>query len=276
MLTVPAGPIVIYLCLYYCRCFRANEDPQNVRACSFALPRLLHAHAPGPSGAFVTKGRKRLSELRHIQLGADVLRRSWRKCKTPGSVLELYTGRHGLQQGDHRQDGQAAERGCVAHSVSAATKTVAICSIQMSWITVFGAVTAHLVAVAAGLPPHGQRLAPSLSAPRRGGFFGARGLWRLKSRGRQRPLSPCNRITDRRLPASPSDQRRVKMRINCLLNGHHVATRCVARQTSPQECIEFLQMIARKADRWRSPSAQPENSTPALPRMTASSQNFTM
>jgi hypothetical protein len=37
---------------------------------------------PGPSGAFVPKGRNRFSELRHIQLGADVLRRPFRPMQT--------------------------------------------------------------------------------------------------------------------------------------------------------------------------------------------------
>jgi hypothetical protein len=37
---------------------------------------------PGPSGAFVTNGRNRFSELRHIQLGADVLRRPFRPMQT--------------------------------------------------------------------------------------------------------------------------------------------------------------------------------------------------
>jgi hypothetical protein len=45
---------------------------------------------PGPSGAFVTKGRNRFSELRHIQLGADVLRRPFRpmQTRTPAKKAE--------------------------------------------------------------------------------------------------------------------------------------------------------------------------------------------
>jgi hypothetical protein len=45
---------------------------------------------PGPSGAFVPKGRNRFSELRHIQLGADVLRRPFRpmQTRTPAKKAE--------------------------------------------------------------------------------------------------------------------------------------------------------------------------------------------
>jgi|SRR6516165_5032687 len=67
-----------------------SRRPTRRTGLQLALPRLLHAHAPGPSGAFVTKGRNRFSELRHIQLGADMLRRPFRpmQTRTPAKKAE--------------------------------------------------------------------------------------------------------------------------------------------------------------------------------------------
>ena len=89
-----------------------SRRPTRRTGLQLALPRLLHAHAPGPSGAFVTKGRNRFSELRHIQLGADMLRRPFRpmQTRTPAKKDERRNARSESAQNKCRAASLRADR----------------------------------------------------------------------------------------------------------------------------------------------------------------------